>query len=106
MIIYFKKLNSTNTWAKENLSSLPKDEISCIVADSQTAGYGRFSRKWFSPKGCNLYVTFYFQLPLARDLEKLAQLIEELAKTLPDAETLEGEDEGLIDKIKSAFGNN
>ena len=34
------------------------------------------------------------------------RLIEELAKTLPDAETLEGEDEGLIDKIKSAFGNN
>jgi len=34
------------------------------------------------------------------------RLIEELAKTLPDAETPEGEDEGLIDKIKGAFGNN
>lgn len=37
--------------------------ITCITAQEQTAGRGRFFRKWLSPKGQNIYATLYFQTP-------------------------------------------
>ncbi len=62
-IISFDTIDSTQTWAKANSASFPKDHITCILADEQTQGRGRYDRKWISPKGQNLYITFYFCLP-------------------------------------------
>lgn len=56
-------VNSTNTWVKENLCRLDPDQITCVTASEQTAGRGRFSRPWLSPKGENLYTSFYFTTP-------------------------------------------
>jgi len=62
--IFLETIDSTNTYAKLHASHFPKEAITCIVAETQTGGRGRFQRKWVSPPGVNLYVTFYFRLPL------------------------------------------
>lgn len=75
-IIHLPKVNSTNTWAKQHVDQFSKDKLTIIVADEQTAGRGRFQRNWLSPKGENIYATFYFAL--AKDsmhIHSLAQLM-------------------------------
>ncbi len=62
--IHLDLIDSTNTYARQHAKSFDQKKITCIVADEQTAGLGRFQRKWISPKGVNLYVTFYFRLPI------------------------------------------
>jgi BirA family biotin operon repressor/biotin-[acetyl-CoA-carboxylase] ligase len=62
--IHFHCIDSTSTWAKENAAILDPHQITCITALEQTAGRGRFQRKWISPKGLNLCATFYFCVPL------------------------------------------
>ncbi len=61
--IRFQSIDSTNTWAKQHAALLDPHQITCITAQEQTAGRGRFQRKWISPKGVNLYVTYFFCVP-------------------------------------------
>lgn len=42
--IYFKELDSTNSYAKRNIQTLNNYDV--IVADNQTSGRGRLSRTW------------------------------------------------------------
>lgn len=92
--IHFDKIDSTNTYAKQHSASFPKGEITCITAEEQTAGYGRYQRKWISPRGVNICATFYFQLPSnTPHLMSLAQVMAySLATVLSH--------EGLHPKIK------
>jgi len=60
--IHLTHVDSTNTYAKKNAEHFPKGEITCIVAEEQSAGRGREQKKWLSPKGVNLYLTFFFEL--------------------------------------------
>jgi len=62
--INLETVDSTNEYAKRNYLSFAPHKITCITAEEQTAGHGRWQRKWISPKGGNIYATFYFQLPL------------------------------------------
>lgn len=55
-IISFKKLDSTNKYAKENFDNL--EDKTVIVADCQTNGYGQFQRAWVDAGGENIYMTF------------------------------------------------
>jgi BirA family transcriptional regulator, biotin operon repressor / biotin---[acetyl-CoA-carboxylase] ligase len=59
---HFESLTSTNDWAKEHLSAMPKESLLLITADEQTAARGQYGRGWVSPKGENLYATFGFFL--------------------------------------------
>ncbi len=61
--IHFQSIDSTNTWAKNNAVILDPDHITCITAHEQTSGRGSFQKKWISPKGVNLYATYYFCIP-------------------------------------------
>jgi BirA family biotin operon repressor/biotin-[acetyl-CoA-carboxylase] ligase len=61
--IHLKTIDSTQTYAKAHAAQFSPNDLTCIVADCQTDGYGQFQRPWVSPKGNNLYVTFYFQIP-------------------------------------------
>lgn len=49
-IIYFEKLSSTNTAAKEQ-AERGAIEGTTIIAETQTKGKGRLDRRWISPKG-------------------------------------------------------
>lgn len=62
--IFLDSVNSTNSFAKEHCQEFDPHSVTCIIAQEQTAGRGRMNRKWHSPKGLNIYATFYFQLPL------------------------------------------
>lgn len=48
-IIHFEEIDSTNNYLKERCASLPHGTI--VTADCQTAGRGRFNRKWESQTG-------------------------------------------------------
>ncbi|MBI2811921.1 MAG: biotin--[acetyl-CoA-carboxylase] ligase [Candidatus Melainabacteria bacterium] len=61
--IHFDSIDSTHTWTKKNSDSLDPNQLTCVTALEQTAGRGRFYRKWISPKGENIYATLYFCLP-------------------------------------------
>lgn len=74
--IRLQSINSTQSYAKAHAAEFPKEAITCISAEEQTAGRGRFQRHWVSPKGVNLYATFYFRLPSdTKDLISLAQVM-------------------------------
>jgi len=51
-----QEVDSTNTWAiKEALKGAEEGEV--FLAEAQTQGKGRMGRKWFSPKGKNIYLS-------------------------------------------------
>ena len=92
--IHLEKVNSTNTYAKENCCHFDPRVITRITADEQTAGRGRFDRPWLSPKGQNIYLTYFFTAEKkGAALHNIAQIISlsitKLIKTL-----------GLIPQIK------
>ena len=55
-LIYLETVDSTNKYAKENLSNIADKTL--IYAGTQTAGRGRLNRKWNSNSGENLYASF------------------------------------------------
>jgi len=54
-IIKFNKIDSTNSYALQEMENLNDEDI--ILADTQTKGKGRYNREWFSPPKKNLYFT-------------------------------------------------
>ncbi|MBX7066348.1 MAG: biotin--[acetyl-CoA-carboxylase] ligase [Parachlamydiales bacterium] len=74
--VHLDVVDSTNVYAKKHCKSFPPGKITCVTADEQTAGVGRYQRKWVSPKDVGLYATFYFTLSLnTLHLASLAQLM-------------------------------
>ncbi len=93
--IFLKEIDSTQQEAKRRAKDLPKDRITCFVADWQTAGYGRYQRTWLSPANFeNLYCTFYFVLP--KTVKNITNISELLSYSI--AELLTKKD--LLPKIK------
>ena len=60
-LLLFDTLDSTSTYAKQNLASLPLPSL--IVANEQTSGRGRRGNSFFSPKDTGLYMTLVFEAP-------------------------------------------
>ena len=56
MVLIFDTIPSTNTYAKEHIGEL--EDGTLVAAWEQTAGRGRFDRKWLSPPGVNIYASF------------------------------------------------
>lgn len=55
--------DSTNSQLMQKLKDgVVLDKGSVLVAEAQTAGRGRRGKQWFSPFGCNLYFSMYWQL--------------------------------------------
>lgn len=74
--IHFDSIDSTNNWVKNNAHNLDPDQFTCITAQEQTAGRGRFARKWISPRGRNVYATLFFCLPFGTPhLANIGQLL-------------------------------
>ena len=48
-ILYFETLDSTQAYLKEHFEEL--DDKTVVVTDQQTAGRGRFDRRWISEPG-------------------------------------------------------
>lgn len=76
MHYHFETIGSTNTWAKEHIDQLATEGVTLITAHKQTAGRGRFKRRWQSPAGLNIYATFCFFIDVKRqDIGHLPQLL-------------------------------
>lgn len=73
---HFATIDSTNTWAKHNAPLLDHAKVTLVTADEQTAGRGRFKRKWVSPSGLNIYATFCIFIEKHRpDIGNLPQIL-------------------------------
>jgi len=72
VITEFDEISSTNTWAKEHVSSFEKNSFQVISAKKQLAGRGRQGKSFISLEG-GLYLTCAFEVPeKAKDLSALA----------------------------------
>jgi BirA family transcriptional regulator, biotin operon repressor / biotin---[acetyl-CoA-carboxylase] ligase len=58
--IHFDSIDSTNTWAKNHSQHWASEGVTLVTAKGQTAGRGRFKRRWESPSHVNIYATFCF----------------------------------------------
>lgn len=82
---HFEEIDSTNTYAKRQAHLFDSNALTLITADAQTAGRGRFNRKWVSPSKLNIYSTFCFFLDKNRkDIGNIPQIM-----ALSAAEVLE-----------------
>lgn len=54
-LVWHKKLESTNTFLKDNAEQYPDGTV--VIADYQTAGKGSKGRKWESPKGTAVFMS-------------------------------------------------
>lgn len=59
--MFFNKIPSTQTYAQDLVHNGDASDRTIILADSQTAGHGRYRRTWVSKPG-NLYVSFIYQI--------------------------------------------
>ena len=74
--IHLDVTDSTNTYAKDHFHEFDPDLLTCVYAETQTKGRGRFQRAWVSPRSENIYATFAFRLPVATlHLTSLAQVM-------------------------------
>jgi len=55
-IIVFDSIDSTNNYLKENYISLPSGTV--VISNEQTAGKGRRGRRFESPKGTGIYLSY------------------------------------------------
>ncbi|SFB86940.1 BirA family transcriptional regulator, biotin operon repressor / biotin-[acetyl-CoA-carboxylase] ligase [Alkalibacterium subtropicum] len=72
------RLDSTNTYAKANLSDLKNGDV--ILAHEQTAGKGRLGRNWTSPAGASISMSLV--LKPASPFERLSLLTQLTAAAL------------------------
>jgi len=92
-IIYFEKLDSTNTYAKNNIENLSDKTI--ISADMQTNGHGRFERSWVDLGSENIYMSF-----VLKPVEKISQVHADLTRYLSVCICKQLEEMGLSPNIK------
>lgn len=72
--VQLETIDSTNNWVKAHFEELAP--LTCVTAEEQTAGRGRFKRHWISPRGENIYASLYLTVPLgARYLSNLGQIM-------------------------------
>jgi|YelNatPaOPRAMG01_1025707.scaffolds.fasta_scaffold07275_2 BirA family biotin operon repressor/biotin-[acetyl-CoA-carboxylase] ligase len=64
---FYDEIDSTNTRAYElALEGAREGEV--VIADAQWGGKGRFDRRWHSPPGKNIYVSFILRPPISLPL--------------------------------------
>ncbi len=71
-ILYFDTLDSTQTYLKEHFNELPDQTV--VTTDAQTAGRGRFDRRWISEPG-GLYFSILLKPAKTQFLANLTQLL-------------------------------
>lgn len=74
--IHFQKIDSTNTWSKQNVDKIEKGGITLVTAAEQTTGRGRYNHQWISPPNQNIYASFVFFLNLKQqNLGNIPQIL-------------------------------
>lgn len=79
--IHFSTIDSTNSFAKNNILSLDREKLTVITTNFQTSGRGRQGREWNSPEGKNLLATYCFFVTTNHQV-KLSNLAQIAALTV------------------------
>jgi len=74
-LIHHATVDSTNTWAKNHLTTFPQKALVVVSTDDQTAGRGRFKRVWVSPPHTNLALSYCLPLALLKHPPATAPLL-------------------------------
>jgi BirA family transcriptional regulator, biotin operon repressor / biotin---[acetyl-CoA-carboxylase] ligase len=74
-----EEIGSTNDYLKQK-AFYDLNKLAVCLAESQTAGRGRFNRAWFSPLGCNIYFSACWSV--AKNIMQLNGLSLVIALTL------------------------
>jgi BirA family biotin operon repressor/biotin-[acetyl-CoA-carboxylase] ligase len=77
-IYLFGEVASTNETLR-HLAEAGAREGTVVLAESQTAGRGRFGKRWFSPAGVNLYASVLFRPPIGPKEAPVFSFIASLA---------------------------
>lgn len=77
-ILHFDMIGSTNAEALEQARRGAAEGL-CVTAGEQTAGRGRYGRKWISEKGAGLYASVVLRPPLAPRFLPLITLMSAVA---------------------------
>ncbi len=85
-IVYLSEVDSTNRYAVNHFHELA--DGAAVAAEYQTAGRGRFNRRWISPPDQNAYVSFVIK-DFPYDLQKASwvgslAVLDALAQTAPE----------------------
>jgi len=80
---YFDTIGSTNDAALE-WASRGAGDLSLVIADEQTAGRGRFDRKWFTPPSTALAISLIMR-PKLDEIPFLSRTVGLAALSLADA---------------------
>ena len=59
-LVVLPTVDSTNAYLKRLASQAPLPQPTVVVADTQTAGYGRSGRSFYSPESTGLYLSIGF----------------------------------------------
>jgi len=94
IVYWYDSVTSTNDVARE-LAEAGAEEGTTVVAAEQTAGRGRYARRWHSPKGEGLYHSIIMRPPVPPSRAPLLGLVTAVAL----AETLR-EEYGVVADIK------
>ncbi len=94
LVYRYDSVTSTNDVARE-LAEAGAEEGTTVVAAEQTAGRGRYARRWHSPKGEGLYHSIILRPPISPSRAPLLGLVTAVAL----AETLR-EEYGVAADIK------
>ncbi|WP_343188892.1 biotin--[acetyl-CoA-carboxylase] ligase [Buchnera aphidicola (Neophyllaphis varicolor)] len=57
-MFYIPVINSTNKYLLNNIKKFKSGDV--CISEYQTKGYGKRNKKWFSPFGCNIYISMYW----------------------------------------------
>ncbi|MGI9534627.1 MAG: biotin--[acetyl-CoA-carboxylase] ligase [Thermodesulfobacteriota bacterium] len=77
-VIVLDSVSSTNTKMSELVSN-NINEGTVLISDKQTGGKGRMGREWFSPPGCNIYMSVLFEPEILPDFSPVFTFIASLA---------------------------
>lgn len=92
-IIFFEKIDSTNTYAKSNIDDLADKTV--ISTDVQTKGRGRFDRSWTDLGKENIYMTI-----ILKPSNQFSDVYSNLTQYLSVILCRQLEEMGLSPKIK------
>lgn len=101
---HFETTDSTNAFAKREISALKDNECFIISANAQTAGVGRLKRSWYSPQGKNLYLTlaFFSNLTPFAFSQLLSLILVEYLSTTGLEATIKWPNDVLVNRKKIA----
>ncbi|HNW25202.1 MAG TPA: biotin--[acetyl-CoA-carboxylase] ligase [Candidatus Gastranaerophilaceae bacterium] len=92
-LIFFEKIDSTNTYAKLNIDDL--EDKSVVYTNFQTRGRGRFDRSWVNLGSENIYMTI-----ILKPSEKFEQNYSNLTQYLSLCLCKQLKEPGLTPQIK------